>query len=139
LRWLARREHSSAELHDKLVKKGCVPELAAQVVERLQGERLLSDERFVESLIAARRRRGIGPLRVRQDLERKGISPETVERWLNPSGREWVELVREVWRKKYKAKQPKTHAERAKQARFLQSRGFSFDQIQQVFNGRDTD
>ncbi|HKQ30288.1 MAG TPA: regulatory protein RecX [Burkholderiales bacterium] len=116
-----------------------MPELAAQVVERLVGERLLSDERFIESLIAARRRRGIGPLRVRQDLERKGIPVETVERWLKPGAREWLELSREVWRKKFKAKQPKTQAERAKQARFLQSRGFSFDQIQQVLNGRDID
>lgn len=116
-----------------------MPELAAQIVERLQDERLLSDERFVEGLIAIRRRRGVGPLRVRQDLERRGVAPETVERWLNPGGREWLELLREVWRKKFKAKQPATHAERAKQARFLQSRGFSFDQIQQVLNGRDID
>jgi regulatory protein len=139
LRWLARREYSSAELHDKLVKVGCVPELAAQIVERLQSERLLSDERFVEMLIASRRRRGIGPLRVRQDLERKGVAQDIVERWLNPNDREWVELVREVWRKKFKAKKPKTPSERAKQARFLQSRGFSFDQIQRVFNARDID
>ena len=116
-----------------------MPELAAQVIERLQGERLLSDERFVESLITARRRRGIGPLRVRQDLERKGIPSDTVERWLNPNGSEWAELLREVWRKKFRAKQPKTQVERAKQARFLQSRGFSFDQIQRLFNGREDD
>jgi regulatory protein len=48
-------------------------------------------------------------------------------------------LLREVWRKKFRAKKPKTPAERAKQARFLQSRGFSFDHIQQVFNARDVD
>jgi regulatory protein len=136
---LALREHSSAELHDKLVGKGCEPEIAAQVVERLQTERLLSDERFVESLIASRRRRGIGPLRVKQELARKGIAEEIIDRSLDESGREWVELSREVWRKKFGAKQPRTQTERAKQARFLQSRGFSFDHIQRLFKARNVD
>lgn len=133
------REHSSTELHGKLIKKGCAPELAAQVIERLQSERLLSDERFVESMIAARRRRGIGPLRVRQDLQRKGIAEDMIDRWLDPSGRQWMELLRELWRKKFGAKQPRTQAERAKQGRFLQSRGFSFDHIQRLFNARNVD
>jgi regulatory protein len=134
---LARREHSSFELHNKLVKKGCAPELAAQVIERLAAERLLSDERFIEGLIAARRRRGHGPLRVRHELEKKGIPEEAIEHWLDPGGHEWVELLREVRRKKFGAKQPKNFSERAKQARFLQGRGFTFDQIQRVLNARD--
>jgi regulatory protein len=139
LQWLARREHSSFELLDKLAKKGCAPELAAQVVERLKSERLLSDERFVESLIAARQRRGCGPLRVQRDLAAKGIPEEMIERWLDPRAREWTELLHEVRRKKFGANAPKSFSERAKQGRFLQYRGFGFEQIQQMFNSRDTD
>ena len=108
-----------------------------QVVERLKAERLVSDERFIEGLIAARRRRGIGPLRVQQDLQRKGIPGEAIEQWLDPGGREWIELLHEVRRKKFGVKQPRNFSERAKQARFLQGRGFTFDQIQQVLSGRD--
>jgi len=116
-----------------------VPAVAAQVVERLKTERLLSDERFIESMIAARQRRGYGPLRVRQELEKKGIPRETVEEWLDPRAREWITLLKEVRRKKFGVKQTKNYAERAKQARFLQGRGFTFDQIQQVLNARDID
>ena len=122
-----------------LAKKGCAPEVAAQVIERLKIERLLSDERFIESVIAARRRRGYGPLRVRQELEQKGIPKETIERRLDAAGREWIELLQQVRRKKFGAKPPKSYPARAKQARFLQSRGFTFDQIQRILNVRDID
>ena len=116
-----------------------MPEVAAQVVERLKAERLLSDERFIESMIAARRRRGYGPLRVRQELEKKGIPKEAVDVWVDPRGREWIELLKDVRRRKFGPKQTKNYAERAKQARFLHGRGFTFDQIQQVLNTRDID
>ena len=134
---LARREHSSFELHEKLITKGCAPALAVQVVERLKQERLLSDERFIEMLIESRRRRGYGPLRVRQELEKKGIPEDAIEQWLDPFGREWIELLREVRHKKFGGKPPKDFSERARQARFLQYRGFTFDQIQRVMNARD--
>ena len=111
--------------------------MAAQVIERLKRERLLSDERFVENLIAARRRRGYGPLRVRQELEKKGIPEEIIEQWLDPCGCEWIDLLSDVRRRKFGEKQPKNDAERAKQARFLQNRGFILDQIQQVLGGWD--
>lgn len=109
------------------------------MVERLKLERLLSDERYIENVIAARQRRGYGPLRVRQDLAQKGISKETIEQRLNTRGHEWIELVQQVHRKKFGKKPPKGYAARAKQARFLQNRGFTFEQIQRIFNARDID
>jgi len=137
LRMLTGREFSRRELEDKLVKKGCAADIAAQVVNGLEAERLLSDDRFVETLVYARRRRGYGPLRIRRELQDKGISEETIERWLDAGGAEWFEEVRRVRRRKYGARVPKSLAERAKQSRFLQYRGFSFDQIQQALNSRE--
>ncbi len=139
MQWLARREHSSHELHAKLVRKGCAPEVAAEAIERLRTERLVSDERFIEGWIRARKRRGVGPLRVRQELQEKGISKEKVEQWLDARGREWIELLKQVRCKKFGARPPKNYSERAKQARFLQYRGFGPDQIQQVLSTRDID
>jgi regulatory protein len=109
------------------------------VVERLKLERLLSDERFIESVIASRQRRGYGPLRVRRELEQKGVPKETIEQRLDAGGREWVELLQQVRRKKFGVKQPKSYTARAKQVRFLQSRGFTFDQIQGILNAREMD
>jgi regulatory protein len=139
LQYLARREHSRRELHDKLLKKGCAEEIAAETVKRLEQERLVSDDRFMESLIQARRNRGYGPLRIQKELQEKGVTTEAIERWLDISGREWLEDIRRVQRKKFGARLPKSYPERARQARFLQYRGFTYDQIQQVLNPHERD
>lgn len=109
------------------------------MLEQLERERLLSDERFTESFLQARRNRGYGPLRIRRELQDKGIEPEAIERWLDGSGRDWIEHVKRVRQKKFGESLPKSHAERAKQARFLQYRGFTYEQIQQVLNPRAND
>jgi len=134
MQYLARREHSCSELHDKLLKKGCAEALAAETVNQLEQERLVSDDRFMESLIQTRRSRGYGPLRIQKELQEKGVTAEAIERWLDVSGREWLEDIRRVQRKKFGARLPKSYPERARQARFLQHRGFTYDQIQKVLN-----
>ena len=139
MQYLARREHSRRELHDKLLKKGCAEALAAETVKRLEQERLVSDDRFMESLILARRSRGYGPLRIQKELQEKGVTAEAIERWLDVSGRGWLEDIRRVQRKKFGARLPKSYPERARQARFLQYRGFTYDQIRKVLNPHGQD
>ncbi len=111
-------------------------EIAAQVTEALHAERLLSDERLAEALVHARRRRGHGPLRIRKELQEKGVADGTIERWLDAGSAGWVDDVRRVHRRKFGGRVPKSLSERAKQTRFLQYRGFTFDQIQQALNPR---
>ena len=137
--WLARREHGSQELRRKLIGKGCPAAVADQTVEQLQRERLLSDERFLESLVRARRTRGYGPLRIRKELRDKGVTRDAIERGLDAARAGWDEDIERVRRKKFGARRPKNMAERARQARFLKHRGFTFDQIQQVLNPREVD
>ncbi len=109
------------------------------MVARLEGERLLSEDRFVESLIEVRRGRGYGPLRIREELRGKGIADEAVEHRLNVGGGEWLETALRVRRKKFGARIPKAYSERAKQARFLQYRGFTADQIEKAMSARNAD
>lgn len=139
LNLLARREHSRRELHEKLLRRGCTEDLAAQLVVRLEAEGLVSDQRFVESLVRVRRGRGCGPLRIERELREKGVASDIVERWIDAADREWRELIREVRRKKFGEEPPRTLAERAKQARFLQYRGFTDDQIRRVLSADDED
>lgn len=113
--------------------------MAAQVTAGLEAERLLSDDRFVEMLIRARRRRGYGPVRIRGELREKGVADDVIVRWLDLGSHDWTEEVKRVRRQKYGAGVPKNMNERAKQARFLQYRGFTFDQIQQALNPRGRD
>jgi regulatory protein len=139
MQWLARREHSRRELQDKLSKKGCDAALAAEVVNKLESERLVSDDRFMESLIRARRNRGYGPLRIQKELREKGVAPEAIANWLDVTSREWIDDIRRVQRKKFGGRIPRSYAERARQARFLQYRGFTYDQIQQLLDPRGQD
>jgi regulatory protein len=129
---LARREHGRAELIAKLVRRGCDEDIAARTVATLAVEGLVSDERFIEALLHVRRVRGYGPLYIRRELEDKGIDRNTIERRLDVGSRDWIDDVQRVRKKKFGGKQPASLAERAKQMRFLQYRGFTHDQIQQA-------
>ncbi|OGI41393.1 MAG: hypothetical protein A2140_02130 [Candidatus Muproteobacteria bacterium RBG_16_62_13] len=139
LKLLARREHSPGEMREKLDRKHCPAEIAEQVIQRLIAERLLSEERFVEGYVQARRRRGYGPVRIREELRQRGVDKGAIEPWLDAGSRDWLEDLRRVRRKKFGAKLPGDFSERARQARFLQYRGFTAEQIQKVLSSRDTD
>jgi len=139
LRMLARREHSRAELTAKLQDKGCSGELVAEVVAQLVAERLVSDERFVEALIAARRRRGYGPVRIRHELREKGIPAEQIDAALDIGARQWLADLEQLCRRRFGSSSPATYAERARRARFLQYRGFTTEQITKVLNSRADD
>ena len=129
---LARREHSVGELREKLLHKGHTAAAITPAVAELQQEGLVNDQRFTEMLLAARRGRGMGPLRIRKELQEKGVAAELINQYLDVSSPEWIKDVQRVRQKKYGDELPATYAERARQARFLQSRGYTLDQIQRV-------
>jgi regulatory protein len=136
---LARREHSGSEVVAKLARKGCPREVASEVVGDLVAQGLLSDERFAASVVRSRKRRGYGPVRIRQELTAKGLSSDEVARCVDVRAREWIDEIERVRRRKFGVPLPRGIAERAKQARFLQYRGFTYDQIQQVLRARKDD
>ena len=137
--WLARREHSCAEVVAKLVRKGCDARIAAQVAAELTAKNFLSDERLAEVVVRSRRRRGYGPMRIRRELQQKGLTDEAVERWSDPKSKDWLTELERVRLKKFGSRPPDNYAERAKQARFLQQRGFTYEQIQQALQGLAAD
>ena len=129
---LMRREHSGRELEDKLTARGYAPETVAEVLAALAARNLLSDARFVEEFVAARVRRGDGPAKIRNALHGKGVDAEQLEAALAAHHEEWPALAESVRRKRFGAARPQNYAERARQARFLQQRGFTAEQIRQV-------
>ncbi|TQV85245.1 regulatory protein RecX [Exilibacterium tricleocarpae] len=132
---LARREHARAELLAKLSRRFSDATAVAAAVEQLAAEGLQSDERFCEALVAMRTRKGQGPVRIRLELQERGICANLIDSHLDESDSDWVELAREVYRKRFGAavatdtKDPK---DRARQMRFLQYRGFTGEQIRRV-------
>ena len=135
LRLLARREQSTQELTAKLLARGFEPGSVAEVVSALAAKNLVSDARFVEEFVAARLRRGAGPAKIREELRGRGVAEELVEDALDVHSDEWTTTAAAVRRKRFGAALPRDYAERAQQARFLQQRGFSTDQIRQVLKG----
>lgn len=133
VRLLARREHSTEELRRKLVAKGYPPDTIEPVVQKLAGKRLVSDERFTSSFVHHHAKRGQGPVRIRAELRGQGIPDSQVEEALRRAEVDWAQLAREVRRRKFGTAPPRSLGERAKQARFLQYRGFDAEQLRGAF------
>jgi regulatory protein len=133
MRLLAGREHSIEELRRKLVRKGYPPETIEPVIEKLAGKRLVSDERFTSSFVHHHSKRGQGPVRIRAALRQQGVADSQVDEALRHAEVDWVKLAREVRRRKFGVAVPRSPGERAKQARFLQYRGFDAEQLRAAF------
>lgn len=134
---LARRDFASAELLRKLAEKGFEPAVAAAVVAGLVEERTLNDARFAANFVAWHAGRGQGPIRIARELRELGLAEELVETVL-AEGPDFRALAREVRRRKFGAEVPGSWAGKARQARFLQYRGFSADHIRSAL-GPDFD
>lgn len=130
---LARREHTRLELMRKLKAKDFTTSEIEDILEVLAQEGLQSDERFAESYVHMRRKRGYGPLKIKFELQQRGISPELLDIYVEFNDEVWFETACQAYEKKYGAKPLDSANERAKRMRFLQSRGFSGDIIQQTF------
>ena len=129
---LARREHSRAELLAKLVRSGHGRAEAERAVEDLADRGLVSDARFAEAFIRSRIERGGGPLRIRRDLETRGVEPSIVGRLLDPDDEEWESRALRVREKRFGAARPAGGSEAARQARFLLARGFTRRQVRRA-------
>ena len=131
IKLLARREHSRLELARKLAAHGTQEEIDA-VLTDLTRSGLLSDARYAEAYVRANAAR-FGAARLRQTLRQKGIAGELIESHLAGGADMADELARAraVWEKKYAAR-PADAKEWARQARFLQGRGFSTDVIRKL-------
>ena len=135
MRLLARREHSRHELGRKLAVHAGDPAEIERVLDEFEARGWLSERRVVEQVVHARRSR-FGARRIEHELLDKGISADAVAAALPGLKHGELEAARAVWAKKF-GRLPRTPAERARQARFLQGRGFGFDVVLKVIKGGD--
>jgi regulatory protein len=121
---LAVREHSVHELRKKLASRFSDGELIERVLADLQRRNLLSDERFTEQYVGLRTRKGYGPLRIRAELDERGIASELIEAWLDAGPAHWAAQMRDVARQRFGEEIATDRKEQARRARFLAYRGF---------------
>jgi regulatory protein len=126
---LAGRDFARQELAQRLQRRGYPAAIVATVVEGLAGQRLLSESRFVEQFIRQHAGRGHGPVRIRMELRERGVADADIEEGLGAAAEDWAGIARETRRKRFGVSPPGDYRERARQARFLQYRGFSADQV----------
>lgn len=131
LDYLSRREHSRRELQHKLAAFAEEGDDVEALLDDFQKRGWLSDERFSEQVVHARKGR-YGSLKVAQELREKGVAEHLVEQAV--AGMSDLQNARMVWQKKF-GQLPQSREEWAKQARFLRGRGFGFDVIKAVLRG----
>ncbi len=127
LKMLMRREHSRLELFQKLQTKGFDVDVVNHSISKLVEQNYQSDDRFSEEFIQMRFNQGKGPVKIASELKMRGINT------FDLSVFDWFQLAKEIRQRKFGDLSSLDFKETAKQKRFLQSRGFTLDQINQAF------
>ena len=134
---LARRDHGRVELGRKLQRRLGPDETkddVERVLDALQAQGLLSDARYAAGVVRQRAVR-YGDRRLARDLRERGIGASDAEVALAAVAGTEAERARDAWSRRFEAL-PTDAAERGRQGRYLQNRGFSMDAIVRVLSGK---
>ena len=134
---LTRREHAEKELAHKLIARGYPRDEINELMQSLKSEGLQSDSRYTEAYIHSRVAKGYGPVRIQQELKERGIPPEMASACMEDEMFDWQELIAAARQKKFGDRPVKDYNDQAKQSRFLQYRGFTSEQIRELFRNSD--
>lgn len=126
---LSRRDHGQFELWQKLLAKGYDEEDIQTTLMFCLESNYLDDLRYAKSQIRQHVYKGHGERRIRQELQLKKVAEAVVDQAMEEEPQDWFELARQVAEKKYKSVKASDRNEYAKQVRFLQYRGYTFEQI----------
>ncbi len=123
MRLQAVREHSQQQLRHKLLRHSSVGVVEA-VLRQLQEAGYQSDARFAQAYVRMRIDKGYGPLRIRAELQERGIASELIQYALEMDDGQWRQRLQRAAQKKFGPEPGKDRNALAKQGRFLSSRGF---------------
>jgi regulatory protein len=135
LRFLSRREQSLQELRKKLLPFAESESELDELLVKLQKQEWLSDERFAEGLVRRKSER-YGSRRIVDELKQNGIDQETVSRLKDDLKESDAQRAHDLWQKKFDGLVPVDQKDRAKQMRYLVSKGFPLDQVSKIITGR---
>jgi regulatory protein len=152
MRLLSQRDHSDAELRRKLAAQSCMakarfgnrspaevteepidPNVIEQVIAYCYQHNWLDDQRFANSYINSRSRKGYGAQRIRSELQQKGVDKEIAQTALAECDIDWCEQAKQVAQCKFGDRLPTDWKEKAKVQRYLLYRGFFQEEIQSIY------
>jgi regulatory protein len=142
LNLLSRRDHTTVELQRKLAVRGFSADSIADLLEQLTGKGYLDDRRFAERWTEAAIRNGRGyGLRIRQELQKKGIPREIAAEAVDHAATEYPEhdSLAAIVSRRFSAFDPASAPLKEKQRvySYLQRRGFSIQVITGFFNNNE--
>lgn len=129
IRLLARREHSRREMVQKLSIRGFEIAQIEKVLDKLEKENLLSEKRFIGSIVRVRSQRGYGPLKILAELQKHGISQKCVVQDEDWQAINWHNVAQQAKIKRFGEHKPQTIEEESQQYRYLVARGFMPEHI----------
>jgi regulatory protein len=133
LKLLARRDYSAVELEQRLGPHAADPAELEALLHELRRLGWLSEERVAEQVVRKGASR-FGARRILRELEERGVDAAVTERLRGELRESELQRAQTVWAKRF-GRLPEDLRERAKQARFLESRGFDADVIRRVLRG----
>ncbi|MSP27608.1 MAG: regulatory protein RecX [Methylococcales bacterium] len=125
LRLLMRREHSQKEVLTKLTAKGFNKNDCLPVIEELANQGWQSDTRYAESYTRHRLQKGYGAIAISYELKQNGVEAVNLDSIMLAFADSWLELLEQLYHKKYDQNTRLSRSEWAKRCRFLMQRGFS--------------
>ena len=128
---LSRREHSEKEIYMKLIKFVESKGRLNDEIEKLKKDDLLSDARFSEAYMRSRFNSGFGPVRIKYELNRKGVDKIFIERACIETDLDWDKKMIEEYEKKYDSNKTKDQ-NFLKISKFLLYRGFDLEKISKL-------
>lgn len=146
LNLLARRDHSEYKLTQKLSAKNYPQDDIKQAIEQCKKAHYLNDENYASLKIEHLINRGFGERKIRYELQQDNIDSELIDQLIIGLEIDWFELAYQVSEKKFSTTHQKLKVNqmendsitaqkfKQKKIRFLQSRGFDFEQIQHVLS-----
>lgn len=137
LGWLARRDYSRLELQRRLMQAGGDADAVAALLDDFCDRGWLSDQRFAESRSQARQAR-TGTRRIANELRELGVADDIIRQTLAPLQEDEFARARALWQKKF-GRPAADAGERARQYRFLLSRGFPPDVVRRVIVAPEED
>jgi len=130
--FLARREHTNKEIYEKLKRRVEDLNLLKEEIKKLIDEGLIDNKRFAEQYIYARSTKGFGPLRIRQELIKRGVDEKISQSLLESE--DWSNFAKLALLKKKGSNILEDRKEILKTKRFLSYRGFNNFHIEEAFS-----
>jgi len=127
------REHSRQEIRNKLKRKEFAENVDLDaLLDELEENNYLSDQRFTESFIRYRVLRGQGVIKIKNELRQRGVNASLINSVMQEANIDWFVLASEQREKKFSQDIPTDFKEKTKQMRFLSGRGFDPEVIRRV-------